>query len=370
MATVTMTNMITVADMTSGWAIEGIADPPGYGGGHCIQLDGPTTSKEKTVATTATFALNNTHVYYARWYAYQDAANATDTTGCYWPIAEPYMLDLIPVKAAGAYQMYSCVNNRSSFTNGSYAFRLDYNNNYAAGTMYVSAPMLIDLTATFGAGNEPTREWMDEHIPYFTGSRSFNSDLWELVDITPTMTSNTTPSGYVASASSEISAPRMAWCAFDGISAPDEEATRWHSGQTMPAWLMLKFPQKQKVEAFSILNATDPHYGIGSFQLQASNDGSAFTTLGTYSNAKGWGATTIFEVANPGSYQYYRLYITSAQHTAEYAIIDDVRFFARQLSAWTKVGGSWIQADAVLVKSNGAWVPVSNAKAKQGGVWS
>lgn len=32
--------------------------------------------------------------------------------------------------------------------------------------------MLIDLTETFGAGNEPTKEWCDQNIPYFTGTIS------------------------------------------------------------------------------------------------------------------------------------------------------------------------------------------------------
>lgn len=371
MATVTLTNMLTVSDMKSGWALEGVAEPCGYGGGYSILLEGPTTAKEKTVATTGTWPLNNTHVYYVRWYGYQETRNDVDTTGIYWPIAEPYFVEAIPNKAVGDFQMYSFVNHRNSFTNGNYAFRIDYNNNFVAGTMYVSAPMLIDLTAAFGAGKEPTCEWMDEHIPYFTGSKSFNSDLWELVDITPTMTSNTTPSGYVASASSEVTVPRQAWCAFDGVSAPDQEIRRWHSGQNLPVWLMLKFPDKHKVEAFSILNATDPHYGIGSFQLQGSNDGSNFTTLGTYSNPKGWGVTTIYEVANPGYYQYYRIYVTSTQHTAAYAIIDEVRFFEKGgLPAFAKVGGAWVQADAVLVKSDGSWAPVTEARAKSNGAWA
>lgn len=369
MATVTLTNMITTSDMKSGWALTGVDEPCGYGGGYSIELVGTTAAKEKTVATTDTWALNNTHIYYARWYGYQESKNSGDTTGCYWPVAEPYMVEKIPCKAVGDFQMYSCVNHRQSFANGSYPFRIDYNNDYVAGTMFVSAPMLIDLTAAFGTGNEPTCEWMDEHIPYFIGSKSFNSELWELVDITPTMTSNTTPSGYVASASSEVSTPRQAWCAFDGISTPDQESRRWHSGQTMPAWLMMKFPEKHRVKAFSILNATDPHYGIGTFQLQGSNDGSAFTTLGTYTNAKAWGATTIFEVANPGSYQYYRIYITTTQHTAAYAIIDEVRFFERQLSAWAKAGGSWVQADTVLVKVDGEWKTATGAKAKTDGTW-
>lgn len=59
------------------------------------------------------------------------------------------------------------MNNRSSFTDGSYPIRFDYNNGSSAGSAYFDGAMLIDLTASFGAGKEPTKEWCDEHI-YFT----------------------------------------------------------------------------------------------------------------------------------------------------------------------------------------------------------
>ncbi|WNY25857.1 RHS repeat-associated core domain-containing protein [Methanolapillus millepedarum] len=36
----------------------------------------------------------------------------------------------------------------------------------------VTEPILIDLTETFGAGNEPDVEWCHENIPYFTGTQT------------------------------------------------------------------------------------------------------------------------------------------------------------------------------------------------------
>lgn len=35
--------------------------------------------------------------------------------------------------------------------------------------------MLIDLTEAFGAGNEPTKAWCDEHIPFFTGTMELDA---------------------------------------------------------------------------------------------------------------------------------------------------------------------------------------------------
>lgn len=41
----------------------------------------------------------------------------------------------------------------------------------SSGTaLYIRNVMVVDLTAAYGAGNEPTAAWMESHIPYFTGT--------------------------------------------------------------------------------------------------------------------------------------------------------------------------------------------------------
>ena len=40
----------------------------------------------------------------------------------------------------------------------------------AVNPCWTDCLMLIDLTAAFGAGSEPSKEWCDENIPYFNGS--------------------------------------------------------------------------------------------------------------------------------------------------------------------------------------------------------
>lgn len=35
---------------------------------------------------------------------------------------------------------------------------------------FVDNVILIDLTATFGSGNEPDKDWCDKHINYFDGT--------------------------------------------------------------------------------------------------------------------------------------------------------------------------------------------------------
>lgn len=164
-----LTNLVPVPNMTSGWSVNGTTEVIGYGGGSSIKLTGTTSTPEVTVNTSASIALTPSHIYYARVYGYQ-TKKAGGSVGFYWPIAEPNFQEGISLKDAGSWQLYSGRSDRTSFSSGSYQFRLDYNNNYIAGTMYFSSPMLIDLTAAFGSGNEPPKEWMDSNIPYFVGS--------------------------------------------------------------------------------------------------------------------------------------------------------------------------------------------------------
>lgn len=44
-----------------------------------------------------------------------------------------------------------------------------------SNTVYRRKHMIIDLTEAFGAGNEPTKSWCDENIPYFEGTISITS---------------------------------------------------------------------------------------------------------------------------------------------------------------------------------------------------
>lgn len=87
----------------------------------------------------------------------------------YWPAAEPSVVTGWTVSKAKTWERKSKVFNRSSFaTNSSVGFRLDFNNPGTA-YMYYNGIILIDLTAAFGAGNEPDVYWCDDNIKYTTG---------------------------------------------------------------------------------------------------------------------------------------------------------------------------------------------------------
>lgn len=174
----TLTNLIpTPLSSSTGWGgnATGVAAystvHSKYGDG-CWLITADGTELEVTFNTSALIALDKTHKYYARCEHYQEVATGT-AVSIYWPVAEPSMLWRSALGPSGQWNVASVVVDRSSFENGSYPFRLDYDNNYEAGQMWFDGAILIDLTACFGAGNEPTKEWMDENIPWFTGTYNY-----------------------------------------------------------------------------------------------------------------------------------------------------------------------------------------------------
>lgn len=48
----------------------------------------------------------------------------------------------------------------------------------AVNPCWTDCLMIMDLTACFGAGNEPDQTWCDEHIPYFDGSYTFPPEVF------------------------------------------------------------------------------------------------------------------------------------------------------------------------------------------------
>lgn len=113
------------------------------------------------------------HKYYLS-FKVKFASQNTATFDWYWPIAEPSAV--AGLKASGDANTWirlSAVFDRTSFTDGSYPCRWDYNNDNGSNVpVRLSSCMLIDLTAAFGAGKEPSKEWLDSHIQNFSDAPS------------------------------------------------------------------------------------------------------------------------------------------------------------------------------------------------------
>ena len=110
---------------------------------------------------------------------------------CYWPIAEPLVgIAKVDKTKLNQWQRLSWRNVRSNWNDNQTAqFRFDFQD-MASNTMaYIDDAMLIDLTAAFGAGNEPTQSWCDTNIEYFAGNTTIQYEapmVYDLTSTTPT----------------------------------------------------------------------------------------------------------------------------------------------------------------------------------------
>ena len=176
--TTSMTNLCTAINGTNGFTISGNSGT--YSGeastthtkyaNNAFKLTAAADVAECYGISTITPTLNPEHIYYFRVEAYQETASGS--VDLYWPIAEPNAFSL-PIKPAGQWNIYSEVRGRASFEAGDYKYRLDFNASNKVGSIWFDGLMIIDLTSAFGAGNEPTKDWCDNNIPYFEGTIQF-----------------------------------------------------------------------------------------------------------------------------------------------------------------------------------------------------
>lgn len=142
---------------------------PGDGATSCLKII-PSSSGEVTL-TSVKHDLIASHKYYVSFKVrFKTSVNVT--FDWYWPVAEPAGAYGLRVNSgADTWTRVSAVFDRSSFSDGSYPCRFDYNNESSNATLWISSCMLIDLTASFGAGKEPSKEWMDKHVTAFSDSQ-------------------------------------------------------------------------------------------------------------------------------------------------------------------------------------------------------
>lgn len=171
--TVSMTNI--VANNGKGWfpATRGNCSwqlssiTPGDGAASSIKII-PSGAGEVTL-TSASHKLIASHKYYIS-FKVRFAAATQGTCDWYWPVAEPCAAQNMAFNvAAETWVRLSAVFERTSFSDGSYPCRFDYNNTDGKKTSFwFTSCMLLDLTAAFGAGLEPSKEWLDKHITAFS----------------------------------------------------------------------------------------------------------------------------------------------------------------------------------------------------------
>lgn len=150
----------------------------------------------------------------------------------------------------------------------------------------------------------------------------------ETTDITPIMTSNTTPSPYVVTASSQYNTDTyLPWKAFNGTNINGLDC--WVTGSSIKnGWIMIDLNVPVTINGFRITC----RYGYTTcapqdFTLEGSNDGTDFVTLKAVRGESQWsaGETKSYTLANNATYRYYRLSITSI-NSGDYVAIGGLRF--------------------------------------------
>lgn len=127
-------------------------------GSNSLKLGAPTASATQTISN-----LTSGHTFYGRFYALptEELTNKTGEAGLY--------IDGVrrtaDIKAANLgveeWTLLSC-----RFVHSSTSMTVSIQSTLPADILYVDGVMLCDLTAIYGAGNEPSREWCDSNIRF------------------------------------------------------------------------------------------------------------------------------------------------------------------------------------------------------------
>lgn len=138
-----------------------------------LQITANSGAAETTISSKPTMPFISGHIYYVTYRIFQ--SSVVGTSEFFWPIVGAGSHS---GRAATA-NTWTKVSNRKSnttSTTGNYNFRFDFNNGSGnSGTMLFDQLMVIDLTADFGNGNEPSQSWCDTNIPFFLGKKTIDA---------------------------------------------------------------------------------------------------------------------------------------------------------------------------------------------------
>jgi hypothetical protein len=149
-----------------------------------------------------------------------------------------------------------------------------------------------------------------------------------LVNITPVMTSNTTPSPYVVSASGIYSTDHDAWKAFDNITAGTQGWVTQNGAIT--GWLKIDFGSTTKISAISIVgDGSSGNVSPKSFLLYGSSDDIVYEKLMECNNEILWllSEERIYKLPIDVSYRYYKIIINSNNNYSNFSALNEVRFW-------------------------------------------
>jgi hypothetical protein len=189
-------------------------------------------------------------------------------------------------------------------------------------TQYESGRFLNGYLAEFVAYRQAlSNSDLSSLLGYFADKYGLTATSGSL--LTLVMTSNTTPTGYTTSASSEYNTAYAAWHAF--MQDNTTTTTCWISSSSTnlavaPEWLQVEFdtPITARGFTFQLRNGGASQNYPKDFKLQGSNNGDAWTDLHTVTGLTGYTSSAwvpTYKLASPEPYTHYRFYVTAAQST-------------------------------------------------------
>lgn len=128
-----------------------------------------------------------------------------------------------------------------------------------------------------------------------------------LVNVTPVMTSNTTPAPYVVSSSDYNSTTQYIWNAFNNDG--NTGSNFWHSTTGQGHWVKIDFGSVIKINAFSIMSYPLITSAPKSFILYGSNDNITYEKIIEFNNEILWSAyeVRLFKLLSSVLFRYYRI---------------------------------------------------------------
>lgn len=149
----------------------------GIFGDKFLYMHGLTTNVETLAYSPINIPYIQGHKYYASCYMLTGTGGYS--TQIYFPNLPPYPNTQVILPSSNIWHQISFISADTSIPSGTYNIRLDLDNNKADVTMCFDGVTIIDLTASFGAGKEPTKAQMDTILKslggYFDGTAVLES---------------------------------------------------------------------------------------------------------------------------------------------------------------------------------------------------
>ena len=175
---VTLINLIPDGDMESSSWTNGNYSTTEKKYGSRSQYFTSSTTRIMTKAMTTLPIVN--HKYYGRHYLKTNGSVNADDCRFEWYAGDGDGLNYVFGWNRGNYTDWTMESNIitvSAVNGSSYQCRSFMVN--PTGELWADGLMIVDLTAAFGSGNEPTKDWCDKNIPFFVGTTYVPTNLPE-----------------------------------------------------------------------------------------------------------------------------------------------------------------------------------------------